>query len=71
MKHFLKVLAITLLLAGQTHAQTDSVRTELDQIFYYVDKSQVPSGYLDEYGPQFAVKSGSRVFLVDGVHTIH
>jgi hypothetical protein len=35
-------------------AQVDSLRTTLDNIFLYADKSQVPTGFLDEYGAQFA-----------------
>ncbi len=35
-------------------AQVDSLRTTLDNIFLHVDKSQVPTGFLDEYGAQFA-----------------
>ena len=53
MKHLFKMLVISVLLTSNAFAQTDPVRAELDHIFQYIDKSQVPSGYLDEYGPQF------------------
>ncbi|MEO6868803.1 MAG: hypothetical protein ABI168_04105 [Ginsengibacter sp.] len=35
-------------------AQVDSLRLNLDNIFAHVDKSQVPTGFLEEYGAQFA-----------------
>ena len=56
MKHLFKMLVIVVLLTSKAFAQADPVRAELDHIFQYIDKSQVPSGYLDEYGPQFAEK---------------
>ncbi|MBS1737495.1 MAG: hypothetical protein JSS98_12930 [Bacteroidetes bacterium] len=37
----------------QTQAQVDSLRLTLDNIFTHVDKSQVPTGFLEEYGAQF------------------
>ncbi len=33
--------------------QTDSARLELDQIFQYIDKSQIPTGYLNSYSKIF------------------
>ncbi|MBS1738879.1 MAG: hypothetical protein JSS98_20195 [Bacteroidetes bacterium] len=39
-----------LLLTIAANAQTDSVRMELDHIFQYVNKSFIPTGYLNEYG---------------------
>ncbi|WP_201977505.1 T9SS type A sorting domain-containing protein [Hymenobacter rubidus] len=56
MKHFLRFfLAVLLSIAGLSRvwAQTappDAARQQLDQIFAPLDKTQVPSGYLDEYG---------------------
>ena len=35
-------------------AQTDPLREKLDSIFQYIDKNQIPSGYLKEYGSQLA-----------------
>jgi len=65
MKHFFKVLVVVVLLTSKAFAQTDPVRAELDHIFQYIDKSQVPSGYLDEYGPQFAEKKWYTGVLAD------
>ncbi len=57
-RQFYKTLfACTIFLGGiiaDTQAQVDSLRLTLDNIFQYVDKSQVPTGFLDEYGAQFA-----------------
>ncbi len=46
---------VSLLLAGMfmpifLFAQTDALRTKLNSIFQNIDKSQVPTGYLEEYG---------------------
>lgn len=37
----------------QATAQVDSLRLALDNVFAHVDKSQVPSGFLEEYCAQF------------------
>lgn len=37
----------------QAHAQIDSLRITLDKIFAHIDKSQVATGFLEEYGAQF------------------
>ena len=37
----------------QTNAQVDSNQLALDNIFQYVDKSQVPTGFLEEHSAQF------------------
>ncbi len=34
-------------------AQIDSLRIKLDHVFTHIDKSQVPTGFLEEYGAQF------------------
>lgn len=65
MKHLFKMLVIAILLTGNAYAQTDPVREELNHIFQYIDKSQVPSGYLDEYGPQFTEKKWYTGVLAD------
>ena len=65
MKHLFKMLVIAVLLTIKAFAQTDPIRAELDHIFQYIDKSQVPSGYLDEYGPQFAEKKWLNGILSD------
>ncbi len=38
-------------------AQTDSLRIYLDNLFYHLDKSQIPSGYLAAYGSDFIDKN--------------
>lgn len=65
MKHLFRVLVIAILLTSKVFAQSDPVRVELDHIFQYIDKSQVPSGYLDEFGPQFAEKKWYTGVLTD------
>lgn len=50
---------------GQLFAQTDPSRDELALIFQYIDKSQIPSGYLDEYGPQVVDKNWLNGILTD------
>ena len=55
MKKFITLLfvfAVTL----QVSAQTDSVKSQLDHIFQYINKSQIPTSYLDQYGAQFVDK---------------
>ena len=37
----------------QAKAQVDSIQLALDNIFQYVDKSQVPTGFLEEHSAQF------------------
>ncbi|MBY0478798.1 MAG: hypothetical protein K2Q24_14220 [Chitinophagaceae bacterium] len=49
MKHLFKMLVIAVLLTSKAFAQTDPVRAELNHIFQHMDKSQIPSSYLDEY----------------------
>ncbi len=48
---------VSLLLAGMflpifLFAQTDALRIKLNSIFQNIDKSQVPTGYLKEYGAE-------------------
>ena len=46
-------LLFTCIIAGiYTYAQTDPLREKLDSIFQYINKSQIPGGYLKEYGSQ-------------------
>lgn len=51
MKKIIILIAIQL---GITtlHAQVDPIRQKLDSIFQYVNKSQVPTGYLKEFGAE-------------------
>ena len=46
------VAAILLLVHLCASAQTDPVRTQLNSIFQNIDKAQIPTGYLNEYGPE-------------------
>ncbi|TAD92860.1 MAG: hypothetical protein EAY75_01610 [Bacteroidetes bacterium] len=65
MKQLLQLLAACLLLTGPLHAQTTEMRHELNHIFQLMDKSQVPSGYLDEFGVQFVDKTFYNGVLAD------
>jgi hypothetical protein len=56
MKQLLQLLAACLLLKGQLFAQTDPIKDELNHIFQFVNKAMIPTGYLDESGPQFVEK---------------
>jgi len=49
MKNLNKIAALLLICTG-TFAQTDPLRTQLNTVFANVDKSQVPTGFLQEYG---------------------
>ncbi len=52
MKKF-KLIGLTLALiffAFFGNAQTDELRNNLNTIFQNIDKSQVPTGFLEEYG---------------------
>ncbi len=57
--------AFIMLLAITTKAQTDSVRMELDHIFQYINKSLIPTGYLNEYGPDVVNKEWINGVLAD------
>jgi hypothetical protein len=48
MKFILTITAL-LLINLCAFAQTDPVRTELNSIFRNIDKTQIPTGYLNEY----------------------
>jgi len=48
MKH-LKIFLLSLV-CSSAFAQTDPVRTQLNSIFANINKSQVPTGFLQEYG---------------------
>lgn len=52
-KIFAGILLVQAFFCLSGNAQTtDVLRTQLNSIFQYVDKSQVPTGYLEEYGPR-------------------
>ncbi|MBY0478802.1 MAG: hypothetical protein K2Q24_14230 [Chitinophagaceae bacterium] len=57
MKRFITLLLLfTAILPSYAQNTFNAFATRINYIFQYIDKSQVPSGYLDEYGPQFAEK---------------
>jgi hypothetical protein len=49
MKKIIIFIAIQLAMA-KLYAQVDPIRQKLDSIFQHINKSQVPTGYLKEYG---------------------
>lgn len=59
---FLATLAICI---NTANAQIDSLRQTLNYIFQHVDKAQIPTSYLDEYGTQFAPKDAFNGQLTD------
>ncbi len=47
------IFVITCFFAGiSSYAQTDALRQKLDSIFQYINKNQIPTGYLKEYGSE-------------------
>lgn len=46
---FVTIIVVSL----QTFGQTDPIREKLDSVFQYIDKTQIPTGYLKEYGAEF------------------
>jgi hypothetical protein len=58
-------LAALLLLNLCAIAQTDLVRAELNSIFQNIDKTQIPTGYLNEYGPEVVYKKWLNGVLSD------
>lgn len=49
----LLILTAKLFTGFLSFAQIDSLRQKLDSIFQHVDKTQIPTGYLKEYGAEF------------------
>ena len=45
-------MAALLLITFCASAQIDTIRTEQDRIFQYINKALIPTGYLNEYGPE-------------------
>ena len=64
MKKFL-LFTFIVLFSFSVRAQTDPVRTELNHIFQYVNKSVIPTGYLNEYGPDVVGKKWVTGVLAD------
>ena len=61
------IVTITALLVVNlcAFAQADPVRTELTYIFQNIDKTQIPTGYLNEYGPEVVYKKWINGILSD------
>ena len=53
MKKIFQLIAILLIVNISSFGLVDILRQKLDSIFQYVDKSQIPTGYLKEYGSEF------------------
>ncbi len=65
-KFFTSMLLVQVVFCLYPKAQTtDVLRNELDAIFQYVDKSQVPTGYLEEYGAGFVPLRSFNGLLTD------
>lgn len=65
-KFFTSMLLVQAVFCLYPKAQsTDVLRNELDAIFQYVDKSQVPTGYLEEYGAGFVPLRSFNGLLTD------
>ena len=54
-----------LLIHFYAFAQTYPVRTEQDLIYQNINKSQIPTGYLSEYGPEVVYKKWPNAVLSD------
>jgi|GEM_PF-1032299 hypothetical protein len=48
-----------------TPCYVDSARLQLDNVFQNIDKTQIPTGYLDEYGTQFIRKDYFNGVIAD------
>jgi hypothetical protein len=46
-------IMVIIVLCIKGFSQIDPLRQKLDTIFQYVDKAQIPTGYLKEYGNEF------------------
>ena len=71
MKKLYKIYLSLLLMfvSLQTRAQIDSLRLNLDNVFAHIDKSQIPTGFLNEYGAQFANLKTFNGALTDSNNT--
>ena len=55
MKKIIIIVAL-LIIKLISYVQIDPVRTELNNIFQNINKTQIPTGYLNEYGPEVVNK---------------
>jgi Secretion system C-terminal sorting domain len=58
-------IIIILVLNANGFCQIDPLRKKLDSIFQYVDKTQIPTGYLKEYGSEFLPLHSFNGLLTD------
>ncbi|MEO6683154.1 MAG: hypothetical protein ABIN48_10055, partial [Ginsengibacter sp.] len=65
MKKYFLLVIITIVTSFSLFAQSDPVKVQLDHIFQYINKTQIPTGYLDEYGAQFVDKKPYNGILSD------
>lgn len=56
MKKYILLVIIAITTSISLFAQSDPVTVQLNHIFQYINKTQIPTGYLDEYGAQFVDK---------------
>ena len=55
MKKLMMVIACIITdLVGYCQTTTDPLREKLDSIFQHLDKTQIPTGYLKEYGAELS-----------------
>lgn len=65
-KIFTSLVLVQFIFCLNLNAQNpDVLRNELNTIFQNIDKSQIPTGYLEEYGPGFAPLSAFNGVLTD------
>lgn len=69
MKTFLAIAAM-LFINLCTFAQTDPARIEQDHIFQYINKGLIPTGFLNEYGPETVKKLWLTGVLTDSNHIL-
>ncbi len=62
MKKLLLIVATTIA-TTTLYAQVDSIRLEQDKIFQYVNKTLIPTGYLNEYALVVANKTSNRATI--------
>ncbi len=68
-----KILFLTAMLLSTAYvfSQTDSVRAEQDNIFQNINKTLIPTGYLNEYGPEVVDKKWLAGILIDSNFIFH
>jgi hypothetical protein len=61
-----------IILNVKSFSQTDPLRRKIDSIFQYVDKTQIPTTYLKEYGTEFLPLHWFNGILTDSnaVHSL-